>query len=79
MDRGGLEKQCLDLENGALLYYQVYCCHLKAHENFFFSHGFVFLQRGFLGISLVALRVKDLVLSPLWYGFNPWPRNFCML
>ena len=24
------------------------------------------------------LVVKDLVLSLLWHGFNPWPRNFCM-
>ena len=23
--------------------------------------------------------VKDLALSLLWHGFNPWPRNFCML
>jgi len=24
------------------------------------------------------LAVKDLVLSLLWSGFNPWPSNFCM-
>ena len=23
--------------------------------------------------------VKDLVVSLLWHGFDPWPRNFCML
>ena len=22
--------------------------------------------------------VKDLVLSLLWLGFHPWPKNFCM-
>ena len=32
-----------------------------------------------------GLAVKDLMLSPLWlwsllwHGFDPWPRNFCML
>ena len=35
--------------------------------------------------SLVAHWIKDLVLllqrlrSLLWYGFNPWAGNFCML
>ena len=28
--------------------------------------------------SLVAQLVKDLVVSLLWQGFNPWPGNFCM-
>ena len=28
--------------------------------------------------SLVAQRVKDLVLSLLWSGFKPWSRNFYM-
>ena len=28
--------------------------------------------------SLVAQQVKDLALSPLWHGFDPWPWNFCM-
>ena len=23
--------------------------------------------------------VKDSALSLLWFKFNPWPRNFCML
>ena len=26
--------------------------------------------------SLVAQQVKDLQLSLLWYGFDPWPENF---
>lgn len=26
-----------------------------------------------------CLAVKDLVLSSLWLGFDPWSRNFCML
>ena len=25
-----------------------------------------------------GLGVKDLVLSLLWLGFDPWPRKFCM-
>ena len=25
-----------------------------------------------------SLVVKDLVLSLLWLGFDPWSRNFCM-
>ena len=25
--------------------------------------------------SLVAQQVKDLALSLLWHGFNPWPRE----
>ena len=35
--------------------------------------------------SLVTQKVKDLVLpllwlgSLLWFGLDPWPRNFCML
>ena len=29
--------------------------------------------------SLVAWWVKDPVLSLLWWGFDPWPGNFCML
>ena len=39
----------------------------------------------FLGSSLMAQRVKDLALALqrlrllLWYGFDPWPRNFHML
>ena len=28
---------------------------------------------------LLAQWVKNLVLSWLWHGFDPWPRNFCML
>ena len=28
--------------------------------------------------SLVAWWVKDLALSRLWLGFDPWPGNFCM-
>ena len=28
--------------------------------------------------SLVVQGVKDLVVSLLWHGFDPWPRNFCM-
>ena len=28
--------------------------------------------------SLVARLVKDLALSQLWHGFDPWPRNFCI-
>ena len=31
------------------------------------------------GSSLVAQWVKDLVLLLLWLGFDPWPRNLCML
>ena len=37
------------------------------------------------GSSLVAQWIKDLALSLLrlrlllWYDFNPWLRNFCML
>ena len=27
--------------------------------------------------SLVAQLVRDLVLSLLWHGFDPWPQNFC--
>ena len=26
-----------------------------------------------------GLVVKDPTLSLLWHGFDPWPRNFCML
>ena len=26
----------------------------------------------------MAQPVKDLLLSPLWHGFNPWPWNFPM-
>ena len=26
----------------------------------------------------MAQKIKDLVLSLLWHGFNPWPRNFHM-
>ena len=26
----------------------------------------------------MAQQVKDLALSPLWRGFNPWPGNFGM-
>ena len=26
-----------------------------------------------------GLAVKDLALSLLWFGFNPWHGNFCML
>ena len=29
--------------------------------------------------SLVAQRIKDLVLSLLWHRFSPWPWNFHML
>ena len=29
--------------------------------------------------SLVAQWVKDLALTLLWHGFNPWPGNFHML
>ena len=29
--------------------------------------------------SLVAQWVKDLALLLLWHGFDPWPRNVCML
>ena len=29
--------------------------------------------------SLLAQWVKDLVLSLLWFRFDPWPRNFCTL
>ena len=25
-----------------------------------------------------SLVVKDLALSALWHGFDPWPRNFCV-
>ena len=25
-----------------------------------------------------GLEIKDLVLSLLWPGFHPWPKNFCM-
>ena len=38
-----------------------------------------------LGSSLVVQQVKDPVLSllwlvsPLWHGFDPWPRNFHIL
>ena len=32
-----------------------------------------------LGSPLVAQWVKDLALSLLWYGFDPWPGNFLML
>lgn len=28
--------------------------------------------------SLLAQRVKNLVLSPLWLRFDPWVGNFCM-
>ena len=28
--------------------------------------------------SLAAQGVKDLALSLLWHGYDPWPRNFCM-
>ena len=27
----------------------------------------------------MAQQVKEPVLSLLWSGFHPWPRNFCML
>ena len=30
------------------------------------------------GSSLVTQWAKDLALSLLWYGFDPWPRNFRM-
>ena len=33
------------------------------------------VMRGGYRSSLVAQRVKDLVLSLLWCGFHPWPRN----
>ena len=36
-------------------------------------------NEGGIGSSLVAQPVKDPVLSALWHGFDPWPRNFCML
>ena len=26
-----------------------------------------------------GLAIKDLALSLLWLGFDPWPGNFCML
>ena len=26
----------------------------------------------------MAQQVKDLALSLLWHGFNPWPQNFPM-
>lgn len=32
-----------------------------------------------LGSSLMVQRVKDLMLSLLWHGFDPYPGNFCML
>ena len=32
------------------------------------------LKRG-VGSSLVAQQVKDLTLSLLWLGFDPWPRE----
>ena len=32
-----------------------------------------------LGSLLVAQGVKDLALSLLWHGFDPWPGNFCIL
>ena len=35
----------------------------------------IFLTSSFL----VAQWVKDLVLSMLCCGFNPWPESFCML
>ena len=28
--------------------------------------------------SLVARWVKDVALSLLWFGFDPWPKNFCV-
>ena len=30
-----------------------------------------------MGSSLTAQWVKNLVVSLLWFGFNPWPQNFC--
>lgn len=52
MDERSLEKQCLDLENGALLHYQVYCYSLKTYENLsFFSSGSIFLQNGSLRVT----------------------------
>ena len=45
MDERSLEKQCLDLENGVLLHYQVYCYNLKTYENLsFFSSGSICLS-----------------------------------
>ena len=29
--------------------------------------------------SLVAQWVKDMLLSLLWHGFDPWPGNFYVL
>ena len=26
----------------------------------------------------MAQWIKDLVLSLLWFGFDPWPGNFCL-
>ena len=45
---------------------------------------FILLKTDFFWSSLVAQRVKDLVLlmlwlqSQLWHRFHHWPRNFCM-
>ena len=33
----------------------------------------------YLGSALVAQWVKDLALSLLWQGSDPWPRNFFVL
>ena len=38
----------------------------------------VVLRRPCLGSSLMVKQVKDLALSLLWHGFDPWPWNFCM-
>lgn len=31
-----------------------------------------------IGSSLMAYWVKDAMLSLMWWGFDPWPLNFCM-
>ena len=36
-------------------------------------------QKSLIRNSLVTQWVKDLVLSLLWCGFDPWPRNFHLL
>ena len=39
----------------------------------------VLQKRSLLWSSLLAHQVKDLALSLLWHGFDPWPGNFHML
>jgi len=41
--------------------------------------GVYTVTKGKIWSSLLLQKVKDLALSLLWWGFNPWPVNFSVL